>query len=127
MHSFCDIIVISFDLAEQRLHSLEPKGFPNGTQHEVVLSTFDVHHARSEAGRLFGRQVRRHHDDRSTVGRPDNMWNSPADNTVKEELPGIANYVTMIVPFFVGLVFGRLADKVHDFRHRTAPGVVNPS
>ncbi len=55
------------------------------------------------------------------------MWNSPADSSVKEELPGIANYVTMIVPFFATLVFGRFADKVHDFRHRTAPGVVKPS
>lgn len=55
------------------------------------------------------------------------MWNSPADSSVKEELPGIANYVTMIVPFFVGLVFGRLIDKVDDFRRRTAPGVVKPS
>lgn len=47
------------------------------------------------------------------------MWNDSAGHGVKERLLGVANCVTVVVPFFAFIGFGLVADKVSERRHRS--------
>ena len=49
------------------------------------------------------------------------MWNDSAGHGVKEQLLAAVNRVTMIVPFFVSIGFGLVADKVGERRRRSTP------